>query len=129
MKAAERLMGVRSTRQFILANSVRVQLRRPVVTKSAAGGTTNGAPEVLPAQTFRIVPMSGLVWDRSVTTPDEGRIADVTEILIGMPECDVQVNDWFPNDTGFMLIVHVSPVRGYRRECRLRWVKTQAELP
>lgn len=69
--------------------------------------------------------MSGLVWDRSKVTPDEGNIADVTEQLIGLPDADVQKNDFFAHDAGWFKVVHVSPVRGYRKEARLQYTDTK----
>ena len=123
----ERIMGTRNTRAFILANRVRVQLRRPQNQRTEAGGIRRIDPELLPAQEFRIVPMSGLVWDRSRTTPDEGRIDDVTEQMICLPNADVKKNDYFPTEdgTGWFKIDHVSPVQGYRLEARLKFTNTE----
>lgn len=127
--AAEKRIGEKNTWAFIVANPELVQLRRPRTQPTASGGVRRLDPEILPEQSFRIVPMSGVVWDRSRTTPDEGRIEDVTEMLIGMPDADVKKWDYFPtalgDRPGFYQITHVSPVKGYRRESRLRWVATE----
>ena len=126
--AVERRIGIRNTQAFIRANVTRVRLLRPVVIETEAGGVRKGGPDTLPEQEFRIVPMSGLVWDRSRTSPDEGKIPDVTEMLIGMPDADMEQDDYFPNETGrggWYKIVHVSPVEGYRREARLRWLSSE----
>ena len=124
---AERIIGIRNTEAFIRAHVQLVQLRRPQLAQTAAGGVKKNPPQVLPEQQFRIVPMSGLVWDRSRTTPDEGKIDDVTEQLIGMPDADVQKNDYFPTEdgSGWYRVEHVSPVRGYRLEARLTFLKTE----
>jgi hypothetical protein len=123
---AERLVGLRNTEAFIKANVVSIQLRRPQVTQTESGGIRKKTPKLLPRQDFRIVPMSGLVWDRSRTTPDEGSVQDVTEQLIGMPDADVEKNDYFPGENGgWFLVHHVSPVTGYRKECRLRYTSTE----
>lgn len=124
---AERIVGIRNTKAFIRANKITVQLRRPQVMRTEAGGVQKQEPALIPAQDFRVVPMSGLVWDRSRTTPDEGQIDDVTEQLIGLPDADVKMNDYFPveDGSGFYKITHVSPVRGYRSEARLKFSKTE----
>lgn len=125
--SAEAIIGKRNTREFIRANQQMVRLMRPTTVKTEAQGIKKGTPQQLPEQAFRIVPMSGLVWDRSRTTPDEGKIDDVTEQLIGMPDADVQKNDYFPveDGSGWYRVEHVSPVQGYRKEARLTFMKTE----
>jgi hypothetical protein len=119
MDAMELKVGVKNTKAFIEANPVRIQLRRPKIEKTSAGGKRRVNPDLIPAQSFRITPMSGLVWDRAKTTPDEGSIPDVTEILIGLPDANIQKGDYFPHEGGWFKIEHVSPLRGYRKEARL----------
>jgi hypothetical protein len=122
----ERIVGTRNTRAFIEANVTAIRLRRPKTVQTESGGVRRIDPDLLPEQRFRIVPMSGLVWDRSRTTPDEGNVQDDTEQLIGMPDADVQKNDYFPGENGgWFLVHHVSPVTGYRKECRLRYTSTE----
>lgn len=128
MNALERRIGIKNTRAFINANRTEVVLRRPKVKLTAAGGRVKTDPDLLTTQDGRIVPMSGLVWDRTRTTPDEGVVPDVTEILIMLPTADVKQDDYFPNDTslgGWYEVVHVSAVEGYRKEARLRWHKME----
>lgn len=121
----EEIIGLRNTRAFINAHVSQVRLLRPQVQLTEAGGVRKTNPLELKEQSFRIVPMSGLVWDRSRITPDEGRVSDVTEMLIGMPDADVKKDDYFPHDGGWFKVVHVSPVKGYRKECRLRYTETE----
>lgn len=122
----ERIIGERNTKAFIEANPVTVVLRRPQMAETESGGVRKLTPLMIAAQQFRIVPMSGLVWDRSRTTPDEGMIQDVTEQCIGMPSADIQINDYFPAEYGgWYKVHHVSPVKGYRKEARLRWLATE----
>lgn len=128
MIEVERVIGERNTRAFIRANPISISLNRPQKVRTPAGGWQTVDPEVIPEQTFRIVPMSGLVWDRTVTTPDEGRVSDVTLQLIGMPDADVKKNDWFEFRGGFAQVIHVSPVQGYRKEARLNWYQDKATL-
>lgn len=126
----ERIIGLRNTRAFIEASLTRIRLHRPVIHRTASGGVRRGEPELLPEQDFRIVPMSGLVWDRSRTTPDEGNVQDITEQLIGMPDADVKKNDYFQaEDGGWFVVNHVSPVTGYRKECRLRYSSSEPKSP
>lgn len=118
----ERRIGIKNTLAFIRANPTEVILYRPQKAQTAAGGVKKIDPLLLSPQECRIVPMSGLVWDRSRTTPDEGLIDDVTMQLIGLPELDVQKNDYFEaDDGGYYLVTHVSPVTGYRKEARLKF--------
>jgi hypothetical protein len=122
----ERIIGERNTRAFIEASLTTVRLRRPRIQQTESGGVRKMEPELLPEQDFRIVPMSGLVWDRARTTPDEGNVQDVTEQLIGMPDSDMQINDYFPGENGgWFKITHVSPVKGFRREGRLRYLASE----
>lgn len=124
--SAERIIGIRNTKVFIEANKITVQLRRPKIEQTEAGGVRKVDPDLVPEQTFRVVPMSGLVWDRSRTTPDEGMVQDVTAMLICMPDADVEINDYFPAEHGgWYKVHHVSAVTGYRKECRLRWLSTE----
>lgn len=128
--AVERRVGILNTRSFIDANPTTIVLRRPAKKQTPAGGTVRTEPEVLPEQKGRIVPMSGLVWDRSRTTVDEGVVPDVTEMLVMLPDADVMQNDFFPCGTslgGWFRVVHVSPVEGYRKECRLRWYRNEPQ--
>lgn len=122
----EERVGIRNTQAFIDAHYSEVKLRRPRTQRTEAGGVRKINPDLIPTQRVRIVPMSGLVWDRSRPTPDEGRVPDVTEMLICLPWANIQVDDYFdaPNG-GWFEINHVSPVQGYRKECRLRWSPTE----
>ena len=126
MDATEYLIGVKNTLAFIKANKVEVELYRPTVVKTEAGGKVKGEPTRIDPQWFRIVPMSGLVWDRAKTTPDEGSVPDVTEQLIGLPDADVKKDDYFAAPHGgWYKVVHVSPVTGYRKEARLQYTDNE----
>jgi len=120
-----------STRAFISADPRDVTLHRPVKTADGAGGYIEGDSQ-LPSQRVRIIPLSGLVWDRSDTDPDTGRIADVTQQLVGDADLDIRKGDWFPfseNDLpGRYEVVHVSPFRHYRTSANLRYKEDDREL-
>ncbi len=125
---AELTTARRNTRSFILADKVKIALRRPQYTESEAGGRIQISPVILPSQDFRIVPFSGQVWDRTKTTPDEGRVSDVTQQLVGYYNADIETNDEFEWDfdglTGFYKVVHVSPKRHYRVSATIEFRKS-----
>jgi len=127
---AELTIARKNTRAFVSADPIRVALRRRTYIVSAAGGRVQGDPVTLPLQTFRIIPFSGQVWDRTKTTPDEGRVLDVTQQLVGYYDADVQQNDEFDwvqdGISGVYTIVHVSPHRHYRVSATLEFRKTSA---
>lgn len=112
--AAEARLAARNTRAFILADPVVVVFLRPVVISTSAGGRKPGPPLALPAQTMRLVPLSGNVWDRSKQKVDEGNLPDVTHQLIGMPDADVHKDDEFMIDEVRWKVTHVSPERRNR---------------
>jgi hypothetical protein len=120
-----------NTRAFIAADPRDVALHRPVKTADGAGGYIEGDSQ-LPSQRVRIIPLSGLVWDRSDTDPDTGRTADVTMQLVGDADLDIRKGDWFPfseNDLpGRYEVVHVSPTRHYRTSANLRFKEDHREL-
>lgn len=118
-------LGVKNTLAFIRAHYTMAAIRRPQVEETAAGGKRKIDPLILPEQMVRVIPMSGLVWDRAKTTPDEGSIPDVTLMMVAHPDVDVQKNDYFPYANGWVKVHHVSPVKGYRREARLQFTNTE----
>lgn len=124
--ALEAHMGRLNTRAFIDADPRDVQLHRPVKIADGAGGYIEG-DSLLPSQRVRMIPLSGLVWDRSDTDPDTGRLADVTQQLVGDADLNIRKGDWFSfseNDLpGRYEVVHVSPLRHYRTSANLRFLE------
>lgn len=120
-------IGRKNTLALIRADLTVVSLQRPQKVGTDAGGFVDGPPVSIPAQRFTIVPLSGLVWDRSDTTPDEGRLADVTEAMVGAWNADIQKDDWFPwsqnGIEGKYLITHVSNFRRWRTQALLRFLE------
>jgi hypothetical protein len=124
----ERRVGIRNTQAFIDANPTTIIIKRPQIKATPAGGKMKTDPITLPRQRGRIVPMSGLVWDRSRTTADEGVVPDVSEMFVCLPGTDIRQDDYFACETslgGWYEVVHVSPVEGYRKEARLRWARVE----
>lgn len=124
--AIETLIGRKNTRALIAEDPRDIVLNRPTRTPDGAGGYLMGDSS-LPAQRVRIVPLSGLVWDRSVTTPDEGRVPDITHQLVGDAKMDIRKGDWFTfseNDLpGRYVVVHVSPHRHFRTSANLKFLE------
>jgi hypothetical protein len=129
--AIETLIGRRNTRALIAEDPRDIVLNRPTRVSDAAGGFLPGLSS-LPSQRFRIVPLSGLVWDRSTNTADEGLLADVTHQLIGDADADVKKGDWFvfsENDLpGRYEVMHVSPQRHFRTSANLKYSEDHADL-
>lgn len=125
--ATELRIARKNTRAFIDADKTIVELNRPQMATTDAGGIISAGEDTLPPQPARMVPLSGLVWDRSDPTPDEGRLPDVTEQLVMLWNADIRKEDWFPWDRdglrGKMLIVHVSRHRHYRTSALLRFLE------
>lgn len=124
---AELRVGRRNTDVLIQYDRSDISLQRPQKQQTDAGGYVDGPPASLPVQPFTIVPLSGLVWDRSDSTPDEGRLPDITEALVGRWNADVQKDDWFFWDqngiAGKYIIVHVSNFRRWRTSALIRFLE------
>lgn len=124
---AELVVARKNTIALINADPRTISLRRPTFVTSAAGGKIKGSPVTVSPQTFRIVPSSGQVWDRTKSTPDEGRVLDVTMMLIGRYDADIEQNDEFDWDedgmAGYWKVIHVSPLRHYRTQATIEFVK------
>lgn len=124
---AELRIARKNTVAFINADRYNVEFNRPLYMESEAGGIVSAGTDLILPQMARFVPLSGLVWDRSDTTPDEGRLPDVTEQLVMRWDADVKKEDWFPWDkdglTGRLLVVHVSRFRHYRTSALLRFME------
>ena len=112
--AMEKKMARRNTRAFIQADPAQISLIRPTKVSTAAGGHRPGTPITLAPQTFRLVPLSGNVWDRSKQKTDEGNMPDTTFQLVGMPGVDVKKGDHFVWQNDDWEITHVSPEEGQR---------------
>lgn len=127
----ELLVGRRNTEAMILADPITKQFRRPIYSDTDSGGRRKTGYNTLPEQTFTITPLSGQVWDRSDPTPDEGRLPDVTEQLIGRHNMDIQKHDEIPWEqdglVGYLLIVHVMRKRGFRTSALIRFLEEGEE--
>jgi len=127
--AAEVRVARLNTLELINQDPRVVSLNRPVTTDDGAGGQVKAPDSSLPPQKVRIIPLSGLVWDRSNPTPDEGRTPDVTHQMIGKFDMDVKKDDWFTfsenNLPGRYIVTHVSPHRHWRTSAFLKYMEDE----
>jgi hypothetical protein len=127
----ELLVGRRNTDAMIAAEPITRAFRRPVFSETSSGGRRQTGFAQLPEQTFTITPLSGQVWDRSDPTPDEGRLPDVTEQVIGRYNMDIQKDDQIPWEqdglVGYLLVVHVMRHRGFRTSALIRFLEEEED--
>lgn len=125
--ATELRVGRKNTTALIKAHPITSRIQRPVFNKTADGGTEISGFEALKEQTFTVVPLAGIVWDRSDTTSDEGRLGDVTEQIVGEYTMDVQKHDrisWNQDGLeGYLLVTHVSRNRHFRTAAFTRFIE------
>lgn len=130
-RSVEERAGRAMTRALIQANPLTVSFQRPVVEATAAGGQRKAGFNTLDPQTVTVIPLSGLVWNRSDTTADEGRLPDVTEQIVGMPELDVHKDDRLPwnldDQEGYLLVVHVERGRRWRTSALTRFIQESGD--
>lgn len=120
-----------NTQALIDASPLIVSFLRPVKSVTEAGGQKETGYETLDPQRVTVIPLSGLVWNRSDTTADEGRLPDVTEQVVGMPDLDVEKHDRLPWDQdgqqGYLLITHVERGRRWRTSCLTRFIQEEGD--
>lgn len=127
----ELLVGRRNTTAMIQAEPITKQILRPVTEPTASGGFRITGLVPLPEQTFTITPLSGQVWDRSDPTPDEGRLPDVTEQIVGDWDMDIRKEDRIPWDqdglVGYLKVTHVSRLRGFRTSALIKFIQEEPD--
>lgn len=120
-----------NTVALIEMNPTSSVINRPMKYLTEAGGYRYDAWNTLPAQRFMVVPLSGLVWNRSDPTPDEGRLPDVTEQVVGRWDMDIQKEDRIPwnnhGQVGYLLVVHVERDRHYRTSALTRFIQESGD--
>jgi hypothetical protein len=125
--ATELRIGRKNTKAMIDADPIVKSILRPVRSGTESGGIKTTGYTQLPEQTFTITPLSGQVWDRSDPTPDEGRLPDVTEEVIGDFDMDIRKLDRIPWSKdgliGYLLVVHVSRRRHYRTSALTKFME------
>lgn len=103
----ERTVRQHLLRTFINYDPIVVDLTRPVMAVTAAGGTTMAGTLTILNQKFLIMPFKRRLTDEMGMNPQsygEDKSRDIQYILIFMPdETDVKEGDLFTSvDTGFM---------------------------
>ncbi|MGX9924109.1 hypothetical protein ACWIG4_30145 [Streptomyces sp. NPDC002248] len=95
-------------REFILSDSRQIRLQRPVFEKTPTGGYKKSAWEVLPEQTFRLVPYKRRLTDL-VTSVADGEIPTLLYVLVGFWDADMKRMDEFELDGSYYRIQSLEP--------------------
>ncbi len=93
-RAMELKVMRRTVGAFIRAEEIDIIFTRPTKVQGTSGGWTEGAPQVLDAQKFRVVPFKRRLVHQESDTQD-GAIPLVPYVLVGRPGVDVQRDDEF----------------------------------
>lgn len=114
------------TQAFIDQDAVMLVLNRPTSDSSRndqAGGRlslgTAGHYNPLAAQKVRIIPARSRSTSLTYTTPVGEIIESKDKILIGMPNLDVQHNDWFTWQGKAFTVIFIEPDRTYQTKVQL----------
>lgn len=109
----ETRMQRRLLRKYIDAEPVDVELLRPVLVETTAGGLRKDPPVRLPPQRVRLVPFKRRLVRITRDTPD-GDIINLEYVLIGPHDLDVKVGDHFHADGGKYDVISIEPNRSFR---------------
>jgi hypothetical protein len=94
-----------------IAGPVNIQLQRRVAVDKPGGGQDFDTVGVA-MQTFRLINQT--VSDGMVNSPNDDGIARRDEyVLIGRWDADIQINDWWEDDTGQWRVNGIIPNTGY----------------
>lgn len=120
-----------NTLALIRQNPVTSVINRPINSETAAGGKVVSGWTQIPAQTFTVIPLAGLVWNRANPTPDEGRLPDVQEQIIARWDIDLQKHDRIPWDNagqkGYLLVTHIERDRHYRTAALTKFMQEEGD--
>lgn len=114
---------------FIDQDPVVISFTRPTKTTTAAGGVVVSGTTTLDPQTFYFQPFKRRLTREYHYNPQshgEDKVEDVDYILIGSPDMDVQVEDYFTTtsggrlDAGRYTVEFVSPRQWDRRLIGIR---------
>lgn len=118
-QARERLMT-----SFIDTDPVEIELVRPVLTTSSAGGSIQAGVIELPPQTFFFQPFKRRLTKEIRANPQsygEDKVEYADYILVYMPGVDIEVGDYFDNvggrlEDGRYEVEFISPRRWDRHQ-------------
>lgn len=118
-----------NTVALINQNPITTTIKRPIKSETAAGGVVTSGITLVAEQTFTIIPLAGLVWNRADPTPDEGRLPDVQEQIVGRWDMDLQKHDQIPWDKagqkGYLLVTHIERDRHYRTAALTKFMQEE----
>jgi len=124
-------VGRKNTLAMIAKEPITKSFRRPVFEETQSGGQRITGYQTVPEQTFTITPLSGQVWDRSDPTPDEGRLPDVTEQVVGRWDMDINKLDEIPWEqdglVGYLKVLHVSRLRNFRTSALIKFMQEEPD--
>lgn len=98
----------RNVAAFIKADPVVLELSRVNRVETPAGGWTEGEPDVLPPQEFRLVPFKRRLTLQTANTQD-GPIPHLSYTLVGRHNVDVERGDFFDLNGDRWRVVGVEP--------------------
>lgn len=107
-------------KEYIAAEPVEVELQRPIIEKTAAGGLKTTGFTRLPSQTARLVPFKRRLTAITRDTPD-GNIIHLEYVLIGHYDMDVQPGDYFEAEGDRFDVISIEPNRAYRTACNITY--------
>lgn len=94
--------------EFIKADSREIMLHRPTLEATPTGGFKKASWEVLPAQTFRLVPYKRRLTDL-VKTVAPGEIPYLLYVLVGFYDADIKRMDEFELDGAYYRVQGLEP--------------------
>jgi len=94
--------------EFIKSDSRQIMLQRPTLEKTPAGGFKKAAWNVLPEQTFRLIPYKRRLTDL-VRAMASGEIPHIQYVLVGLWNADVQRMDEFELDGAYYRVQGLEP--------------------
>jgi hypothetical protein len=98
----------KNLKAFIMADPRSIVVFRPQKTETDNGSWTEGSPEELEPQIFRLTPMKRRLSGMEVTTQD-GSIPIQDEVLVGFHTADIQADDEFDLEGDHYKVVQVVP--------------------
>lgn len=104
----------RQIRRFVAAEPIKVILQRPTQIATAAGGRIKGQDVDVPEQTFRLTPFKRRLVLEYGLSKDGEEVQNVQWILVGEPDADVEVGDYFVRDRYRYEVKFISDHRRFR---------------
>ena len=107
-------------KKFLDAEPVELELWRPILVRTPAGGLVKGTPDIIPAQLFRLVPFKKRLTSVTRDTPD-GNIINLPYVLVGLYDADVKPADYFEHNGGVYDVISIEPNREFRTACNVTY--------